>query len=203
MELAPVPSTELTTDPFELEILDDEQLALIEPDDPYHQEAIRLTSQLAAIKRRTSIKRLNIVDALLRGVPKTQIIEEQKTSWGTIAKTMEDPDIKDFVFAKLRLIHLRKGPAMNARAAMLWRIALREEHENPNVSIKAIDTLNKQEGVYITNDEKTEGGLVIKINNFVIGSDPTPPQLATAQPERLATDGAIEGEFTPVEVDIP
>ena len=199
----PVPATELTTDPFEIEILNDEELSLIEPDDPYHKESIRLTSQIAAIKSRTSLKRLNIVDALLRGKSKTTIIEEQKTSWGTIAKTIEHDDIKQYVFATLRLIHLRRGPTMNARAAMLWRIALREEEDAPSVSIKAIDTLNRQEGVYVKDEGATGGGLVINIQEFVVGSDPTPPQSTAALPAQRSSPDVVEGEFTPVTVELP
>jgi hypothetical protein len=211
MDIVPAANTDLTDDPIALAILSDESLALLEPDDPYHQEAMRLTSQIAAFRRRIPAKRLNIVDEVLRGTPKTEIISAQRTSYATINNTLESRDVQDYVYAKLRLTHLRKGPAIEARAAMLWRIALREEIDRPAISIKAVDTLNKQEGLYRPEEQQADAGLVVNINQFVVNNQGTANATHTTHtnstaPNTIEHDAHPEAEdasFTPVTVEIP
>jgi len=200
MDLAQVPSTELTQDPFELDILTDESIDLIEPDDPHYQECARLTSRIAALSRTIGPKRINIANALLRGVLKPKIIKEQRTSHTTIKSTIEDPRVQQYVVCRLRLVHIRKGPTMDARASLLWRIAIREEKRQPSISIKAVDTLNKQQGVYLR-DDHGDGSVTVHINQFVLADN-------TRQPTALPDDNkpaihTIEGEFTSITVEVP
>ena len=95
---------------------------------------------------------------------------------------------------------------MNARAALLWRIALREEIDNPRTSISAIDTLNKQEGVYVANEAPPNQGVIVNINQFVVGSAPTapPPGVLPAREAPLhPVADVLEAEFTTLKIEVP
>lgn len=192
MELATTDMTQFTSDPFELEILTDDEIDIVEPDDPYFQELTRITNKMAAIRTRRPPKHMAIVTALLNNTPKLDIIKDLKTSYVTIAKVSKDPEIREYVALLMRSTRLRKGPSIEARAALLWRIALDNQHVNPRVSIAAVETLNKQDGTY-KDDDAGDGQTIVKIQQFVMPAHP-------GQQAQLAGT-TLEGEFTPVTVE--
>jgi hypothetical protein len=185
----------LTTDPVALELLTDDSLAIIDPGDPFFAETTRLSNKIAALTGRLPSKRLQILRKLLQGRSRQEIIEELSTSYPTIKAATDSQEGQEYLSASLRLQRLRRGPAIDARAAMLWRIACDNEENQPRVSISAIDTLNRQEGVYTNDPLDRNAGVVIKINEFVINN---------AEPRQVEQQSVtVEGEFKPVTVEIP
>ena len=93
------------------------------------------------------------------------------------------------------------GPSVQARAAMLWRIAQNNEDDAPRISISAVDVLNKTTGVYADQQRDLNANApptIQVINNFLLGGTPN-----DAKPVEKTSSDVIDGEFTPVTVDIP
>jgi hypothetical protein len=196
----PVKYEQLTADPFELEILtEDDHLDIVEPSDPYFREVTQLQAKLGNLRNRITSKRMTIVQALLRNESKASIVSTYRTSYATIAAALADPQCQEYAATYMRSYRLRQGPSMEARGGLLWRIALREEQDSPRTSIAAIDALNKQQGVYATNDDaKGDSGVQVTVNNFIVDGQPM-REVTTIAP----TAKIIEGEFSPVTVEIP
>ena len=115
------------------------------------------------------------------------------TSAQTITKAITSPKGLRLMSLLTQLTELRTGPALEARRAMLWRIAQRAELKQPTVTLKALDMLNKQAGDYQSDVEQAKGPLfTISINTFA----DAPTTLSTP------TADIIEGEFSPVTVEV-
>jgi hypothetical protein len=204
-ELSTPTGVELTSDPYEQGILTEDELDLVEPDDLYYREITQIHTKMSALSARLPYKRLAIIKALMLGAARTDIIRDLRTSYATINAALNDPECRTYAALMMRSTRLRKGPSLEARAALLWRIAIREEHEHPRTSIAAIDTLNKQEGIYTPDKTDGDGPLNVTINNFNL---PPPTLRQVASPHLLDDDTApIEldrGDFSHVQVvDIP
>lgn len=180
---------ELTSDPYELAIINDDDLDEVEPTDPHYREVCRLTNEIAHISRKLPAKRKNVARKLLEGKTQVQIAQEIGCHPSTVSAALDDAGVKRQIVLLQRLNHIRRGPSQDARSAMLWRIAMREEERRPSISINAVNTLNKMDGTYI--DETTsDSGVVVKIQNFVVNTANAP------DPKEM--EKVIEGEFTPV-----
>lgn len=195
----PAKYEELTSDPFELELLTDEYVDIIEPSDPYYREVTRLQTQMQNLRERIPSKRFRIMQGLLKGKTKKELIQELQTSYPTIAITTRDPECQTYVACYMRTQRLQSGPTLEARSALLWRIALRVELDQPRVSIAAVDALNKQDGTYSRNDDISgDSGVQVTVNNFIMDGQPV-REVTT----RTQTAHVIEGDFTPVTVETP
>jgi hypothetical protein len=186
---------EISVDPFASQILDESYLAVVGEGDPYYVALGRLSVQMAALRSRIPLKYYNIATDLLAGLSKVDVIKKRSTTYPTITKAMADGNVRDFIALQIKATRLRAGPGMDARSAMLWRIASDNEAEAPRTSIIAIDTLNKQDGVYGKDYGKEGGGVTVNIQNFTMEA---PPSIA---PREKPVNQPIEGEFTPITVE--
>jgi hypothetical protein len=177
----------LTTDPFELELLEEDMLDVVEPGDPYYREITQIGMKISALRARMPPKHVKIMNALMAAQPKIEIIKELKTSYVTIKKVMLSKNVQEMLACQYRSARLRKGPSMAARAALLWRIATDNEHINPRVSIAAVDTLNRQEGVYQKDEDKAKD-TIVNILQFSI---------TEAKAHQITTQDSNEREVNP------
>jgi hypothetical protein len=107
------------------------------------------------------------------------------------------------IFLHLKIRHYRSGPQKEARMQMLWRIALRNEASNPRVSITAIDIMNKQDGVYKTEETQTVAPS-IQINQFFLESGgPHLRDVTKARPSiPRHPEDAEDAVFTPIPISV-
>lgn len=191
-----VPIHELTDDDFERELLLEPAHDYILDDDPHAREVARLCTEIANIRLKMG-RTGNVASLFLVGYSRQKIAEELGLAYQTVCNVLKSDRGKRMLHLIERLRYIEDGPKEAQRAAMLWRIARREEILNPRVAISAIDILNKQKGAYVQEDQK-ETGLVVNINQFSVGSPPTHELPAVAR-EKPVT---VEGEFTPITVDL-
>jgi hypothetical protein len=184
-----------TEDDFERQELTASYVEPTSAGDDHDEEIQSLTQQLGTAARSLPLKHRQIVEQFFQGKSKTEIIDQLNTSYPTINKALGSSKGIQLFALYTQLTQLRLGPSLEARRAMIWRIAKRAEVKAPSVSLKALDLLNRQAGDY-TPDETQEAGLTIKINNFTVNAAPNTP---TTTP----TDNILEGEFTPVKVNVP
>lgn len=191
-----VPIHELTDDDFERELLLEPAHDYILDDDPHAREVARLCTEIANIRLKMG-RTGNVASLFLVGYSRQKIAEELGLAYQTVCNVLKSDRGKRMLHLIERLRYIEDGPKEAQRAAMLWRIARREEILNPRVAISAIDILNKQKGAYVQEDQK-ETGLVVNINQFSVSSPPTHELPAVAR-EKPVT---VEGEFTPITVDL-
>lgn len=195
----------LTTDPDELDVLYLEDADSIDPDDPFYLDQAARLHEMAQLRMGLPPKRRAIATALVGRLTLTSqkaLAEELDVSMNTIYKTKNDPRVRRMLVLAESLNHHRKGPSMESRAALLWRIALRNENTKPRIAISAVDILNKQMGVYKP-DDNTPAAAQINVVNFNFQSEAKPlGDMDLPSPNQTKNEDAIEGEFTPVEVTI-
>ncbi len=190
----------LTDDFYELDILKADNLEQIEPDDPHFQEVCRIQYELVALNKALPPKRQFVAMMLMSGKNRKQIAEAKECSAQTVGVALADERVQRQLVLLQRLNHIRSGPAQDARQALLWRIAMREEEKRPSISIRAVDVMNRADGVYQPEAEEGAGGLTIRINNFTLNSPGEPQTPRDMTPKK---EGAVlEGEFTPLTVEV-
>ena len=188
-----VPSA-LTDNEWEQTLLHADYASEIEPDDPMYVEISALSTRIGHLLTKIPTKQRRVVTYLHAGTfTGKEIADRCGVSATTIAKARQNPLVRRVLALTERVNRLHRGPSEAQRRALLWRIAKREEIDRPAIAIKALDTLNRQEGLYRADSDRVEG-VVVNIKNFHV--NPTPPADATSRPP----PATLEGEFTPVVV---
>lgn len=189
----------LTNDPFANDVLTSENLAIVGDNDPHYAHVTRLSRQIATAKLGLPNKYAEIGEMLLDGAKRASICHELKTTYATIGKVAAHQDTNYYLALVAQLRQVRQGPSLEQRAAMLWRIATKFEEDEPRTAIIAVDTLNKQSGVYKKEEEKGGGGMTVNIQNFVMNS---PGDAEKEVGDMTDQPVVVDGEFTPVEVSV-
>ena len=189
---------ELTECDYELDVLKADALADIEEDDPHFMEVSRIMHELAHISTRLGDKRRHVAGHVVAGHDRKTIAQKCNCSPATVGAALRDERVKRQISLLMRLNYIRSGPAQDARQAMLWRIARREEEMHPNISIKAIDVMNRADGIYQRAEDKDGGGVVVKINNFTLN------QAAQNKNDEKIIEAEVEedAEFKPLTFEI-
>lgn len=191
---------EFTSDPFEQEILLSDHLAIVEPDDPLYREVEALADQLTILRSKMTPLMQKIAPLLQQGMSPTKIIDRLGTTYNSISKAKNDRHVLEAVAIHERMHRLNVGPQERQRAAMLWRIALRNEESKPNITISAIDTLNKQAGIYRPDQLGVGDGEVnVTINQFNI--DQRTSELAVK--DITPTKAQQHEKFEPITIEVP
>lgn len=196
-------------DPFLRDDFERADLFELEPvptsqDDPRNAEINDLSAQIATLRAHMKPKWVQIVTLVFEGKSKVEIIERLKTSYPTILKALTDDKGRKLLSLYQALSTLRRGPSQEARDAMLWRIALREEKTNPKVSINAVDVLNRAEGVYAKHDRLNAHPAKIVVQNYNFGALPPAHEdrLTAPTPKRDLPDGVIENEDGSLSIEV-
>jgi hypothetical protein len=185
--------TRFTEDAIERQELEAQYIEPLTITDPHHTQVRQTSDQMAYLARSMPPRHRDIVVRYHKGETKAEITRAIKTAPQTITKAITSAKGLRLMSLLTQLTELRTGPALEARRAMLWRIAQRAELKQPTVTLKALDMLNKQAGDYQSDMEQAQGPLfTISINTF-------PP---TADAPLKHTADIIEGEFSPVTVEV-
>lgn len=188
----------LTKDPFEQEILRAEYATPLE-DDCEHDAATRvLLLNLAAVQKKLKARHMDWGRQFLSGKNPSKIAEAAGVTYQAVHVALKTPKMQSFLQMVGQLQRLEAGPSLVQRKGMLWRIAKREEEDDPRTAIAALDLINKQEGIYRPDGELGDGQLIVQVKNFTLNQIVQPnAALKDVQPPAEI----IEGEFTPVTVE--
>ena len=107
---------------------------------PKHREAARLQRTLMSTK--DMAKRLNVTPV-------------------TVNNWLLRPDVIRYSTLLDYLSAAKEGPSIEHRKGVLWRVALDNEEGRPNITVQAIQEMNKMSGTY--NVDNQQGGNVYNI----------------------------------------
>lgn len=180
----------------EIDVLRCNAIAPLTDDDPHARDIHRLTTKISNLRTRMTAKRAKIVKHLADGESLSSAARMAGSFPPTAKAAITSPEGKQLFQLYAQLAASSIAPSLAARAALLWRIAIREEHKNPRISIAAVDTLNKQTGVYIPQEFLPQTPNIV-IQNFRV--DATTTQFTPiGTPEPIT----IEGEWKPVTIEV-
>lgn len=195
----PAEFNEFTEDDFERQEL---RASYIEPTsltDQYGVEVEQIATQLAFLSRGIPQKHRKAIEMYHRGKTKAEITRETGICYQTIQTALNSAKGLRLQSLMTQLSELKGGPSLEARRAMMWRIAMRAEQIAPNVALKALDTLEKQAGTYRPEVVQAEDtGLVVHTANFIVDNSTHNITLA----DNPSNEPVYEGEFVHVEVEI-
>jgi len=190
---------ELTEDEFEREVLLSTDYAERDPDDPMFHELANLATHIQNLTNTVPYGQRKLIPFLRQDGTNVSKAEKANVSTATVAAAMNNPTVKRIMNLLNRIHHMRMGPTEEQRLYMLWTIAKREQIKKPNVTLKAIDIINRQRGVYADPTGKNgAGGFVVNIQNFsVTANNPT-----THEKIRDITPPPSHSKFVPVTIEI-
>ena len=194
--LTTIPVDDLTDDDYERAELLQDHADYIGADDPHYHTLALIQTELASLRRKVGTKRQQVPFLYMQGLSRTQIAKKTNVNYVTVCAALKSEEGKRMMALIQRSNQIEHGPSMQARQHMLWRIAVRNEKTNPRVSLAAVDTLNKQQGVYIT-EQQHDSELKVVINQFALPDSNANLRVANQQQQ------IIEGEFTPITIEVP
>ena len=114
---------------------------------PKHREAARLQRTQMATK--DIAKRLNITTT-------------------TLCKYFNRPDVIRYSTLLDYLAAAHEGPSTEHRKGVLWRVALDNEEKRPNITVQAIQEMNKMSGTYQQDTHNSHNVVNIQINGELL-----------------------------------
>jgi hypothetical protein len=155
-----------------------------------------ITTMLANFRTQLTPTQRRIVPYLHQGLNNTEAAEKAGCSPQTVANALKSPNVRQCLRLLMQADRLQEGPTLAQRTAMLWRIAQRNEHTKPMVSLRANEIIDKQQGVYQA-DDKSPSAPQINVINFKIeqkfegGARPAPQEKE------------VNPEFKPTTIEVP
>jgi predicted DNA-binding protein YlxM (UPF0122 family) len=182
---------DLTDDEYERSLLIHED-GPPDPNDPYHVEMHDIAVLLANFRSDLTAAQRRMIPYLHQNLPHKEVAEKAGCTPQTVTNALKNSSVRQCLRLLMQADRLQAGPSVQQRANMLWRIALRTEHDKPTTAIRAVDTLNKLAGDYQPGDEG-EGKTVINIREFRIEQKFATPTEKDVTPANNA--------FKPITVD--
>jgi hypothetical protein len=109
-------------------------------------------------KARCKPRHVELVRALVNGLSPLQAAA--KAGYKHPHPILKRPEVKRLLALSRHFQQALDGPNVATRIAMLYRIAVNNEHDEPKTSIQAIEVINKMTGLY---DQNSLAPQVIKI----------------------------------------
>jgi DNA-binding CsgD family transcriptional regulator len=134
----------------ELDVLEPEQLA--DPANPandgYYDSLRSLRALANSYAERMRNRHVYIVRQTHAGKSAKEIAQTLDVTQNTIYNVLRRDDAQGLMSVLRHTEHLVEGPRLELRRNMLWRIASRNEEEDPNIAISSLKELNKLAGSY-------------------------------------------------------
>ena len=137
-----------------------------------------------------------VADGVLNDQTSQHIADRAGISRQQVSRWRADDKVKRIVSLLRRARRMIEAPPIAHRVQLAWRIALRNELENPKVSLAAIDLINKTTAAYAP-EEKNNTAPTIVLGNFTINNNGH-VEMGTPAIDGEATDVSIEA----IEIDI-
>jgi len=191
--------------------LDDMDLTVPDSDVPplpdRHADAIAaLENKLSLIGNKMRGSWREFCRLHLQGLNHKAIAERTGATPHTVSRVLSREVCQRYIAALQARVAYLEGPSLQARLALLWRIAVTHEEGNPRVAIQAVDAYNKTQGVYAEQNKEVakEAPRIQVIQNFIIDPDAAPAHLqrATYRDDADAIEGEFE-KFEPIALELP
>ena len=160
-----------------LDITPDPLLDHLDWENPDHKNYVLVVQDLArdmaiAAANMTANQR-RVAQALAKELNYVKAAEQAGVTPQTVARHSREPIVNRYLRMHRQRTAMISAPTIADRLNMAWRIALKNEHLNPKVSLQAIDLLNKATNLYQTPDTESNQMPTIVLGNFTINNNGT------------------------------
>lgn len=111
--------------------------------DQYMKSVEHIQRQIMYVNKQLRPKQVQILKTVFSGVNYTNTAKEHGTTLPTVSRLVKSTNGERLLSLLHYHLKLIEGPNEAQRRSMLWRIAAREEVNNPKTSIAALGELNK------------------------------------------------------------
>ena len=171
--------------PSELMLNDDH------PDrDQFSQDCRDVERQIYAFGRMMKPKRRELSRLLRTHMKPPQIAKKLGVSLDSIYRWCKRPDVIRLTTLLDYQQRLVDGATASHRKAVLWRVALDNEQQRPNITIQAVQEINRMSGAY----QDAGNGNTNNVVNIQINGELLPRGNLDTLPETFENRKAIEGK---------
>lgn len=158
--------------------------------DSFEQNVIGIQRAILAQRNQMKPKMREAIQLHHSGLPATKIAERIKVTAPTVGKYINSDKGQRLLALFNHLQAKLDGPTSDHRKGILYRIAVDNEKERPNIAVTAIQEINKMSGAY---EQSGDGNAInITINNELLPS---------GKLDELPPVHVIEGTATQIEDD--
>ena len=157
--------------------------------DAYLAMRKHLQGRMSAIARQISPQKLAMVKLAAQGAKTRQIADQTRVCPDTVLKTLKKPEVIELLELMHKYSSLMQGVTDAMKNAMLYRIAVRAELDEPKIAIAAIAELNRSahnERTYKLNEK--QGGTSQQMVVVQIGDARLKPSNLDQAPRHLIRD---------------
>lgn len=140
-------------------LLDDDHPAA----DDFHQAVTDLERSIFAHGRSMKHKHREFARMVRTAASTKDISKKFNKTAHTVYTWAKRPDVQRMIALLDRLQHKMDGPTLAHRNGILYRIALDNEEKRPNVSVQALQEINKVSGAYAQEGNFGNSGNVVQI----------------------------------------
>ncbi len=161
------------------------------PDADKYSEARRdIDRKLTAFGRLLKPEKRELARLSRTDMTPKQIAKRLNRSVNTVYKWAKQPDVLRYIALLDHYQRFVDGADTSHRKGILYRIAIANEDKRPNVSIQAIQEINKMSGTYAEHGNAASGNQI----NIQINGELLPRGALDQMPETFETK-VIEGNF--------
>ena len=135
-------------------------LAVNPADDPYFDEMRALVRRLKRASRSMTLEDKIYAKAIASGIPVHELEKQYGVEIDIDAMKMKK-SVKTVINVMTSIYLLRHGVSKEQRAHMLWRIAVANEERRPDLSIAAVNSLNKMDPALNQGEDRSNNLTVI------------------------------------------
>ena len=164
--------------------------------DQYAEDRRDVERKVFAFGKQLKPKHREFVRYFRSGMPVKDIAKKLACSKAAIYRYASRPDVQRYIALLDYQQRLIDGADLAHRKGVLWRVALDNEEKRPNITIQALQEINKMSGTYVDAGNKGNGNVV----NSQINGEMLPRGPLDTMPETFETQQLPDGSFKPTDV---
>lgn len=154
--------------------------------DAFYESQRQITAAISLQTARLRPIEVQATKLHFTGLPQTKIAERLDVGAMSVGKYLKKPDARRLLALLSHLQQLNDGATLAHRKHILYRIAIDNEGHRPNVSVQAIQEINKISGAY-------EPAQASNVFNIQINSELLPRGQLDTLPKPHIIEGEIDG----------
>jgi len=171
-------------------LLDDDHPAA----DKFTQDVREIQQKIFAFGRAMKPPQRELARLMRTEMKPPQIAKKVGKSLGWVYKHAKNREVIRLTVLMDHLQHKIDGPELDHRRGVLWRIVLDNEEKRPNISVQAMQEINKMNGTYA---EAGNTGGMGNVVNIQINGETLPRGALDVRPDPYETRQQADGTFTP------
>jgi hypothetical protein len=136
--------------------------------DAYQKNIREVEQKVFAVGRLMKPKFRECARLQRANMPTKDIAKRLDVTTRSVYKWMARPDVIRYSTLLDYLAAAREGPSIEHRKGVLWRVALDNEEKRPNITVQAIQEMNKMAGVYNQDGGNHNNVVNIQINGELL-----------------------------------